>query len=352
MDPHMTSETNPPRSSPGGRAFGQPLPAAPNVQVPLSNEQMTSSSSSSSSLQHSSSSSSPTRLMTNLLSQFTVTSPLSSRWAQRRRHTDMADLIWHRPFLVDDCRTTVSLPDGDEGARMFVECRPLSGPYSISMGEKDEDKESKEHDTQQAKKQTNRTAAWSFCIECDDTYPFNAPTVTCLCPIALYHPNCVSTTTTNSTPSINSTPTSISTHPSGTYRIVLRALAEWSPNRRLSDVICWLQEMLLVPSSEGAPNSEVARTLQENPVLFRARVMHCWRESMLAASSDSSSSDSFFSSASSSHLSARPSRSSHAKRGRDDVQQKSDAVIEEHSFSRGSTNSTKWEPQLEGQAAW
>ena len=109
---------------------------------------------------------SPTRLMTNLLSQVSVTSPGSNKWAKKRRQSDLTDLIWHRPFLVDNCHTTVSLPDE---THIIVECKPTCGPYStaaatsmavpVTMDDDGEEEESTPKPPEQS---------WSFCIECDD----------------------------------------------------------------------------------------------------------------------------------------------------------------------------------------
>ena len=228
--------------------------------------------------------SSPTRSISNLLEKFSVTSPTSSRWAERRRQTDMTDLINHRAFIMKDCRTTISLPSGNDGAQLLVKCVPATGPYAIIQGEQELSNQGE--------------VSYTFCIECDDSYPFNAPVVTCVSPATLYHPNCVPhssislTTSSNTTSSSSSTSSTSFTSQSSNYRVLHAELTEWSPHKRLSDVISWLQTMLLAPSTSLLPstsssmpnhlqcNQEIINTLTTNPALFRARIKNCWHESM------------------------------------------------------------------------
>lgn len=240
---------------------------------------------------------SPTKSLSSMLARATVNSPAQRHWASRRRLSDINDLTWHRPFQSPECKTSVRMPDGEKGSRLIVALAPTHGPYAVhspsntigpfpdgeSWSSVQSDSETGSQTCQPnvifgdytnddigelQRHFTTITSKWMFEVVIPDEYPFKPPSVRCCEPARLYHPLCV--------PEYSSSNSVSSVH-ADCFQVLLPSLLDWAPTRRLADVISWLQDMLLDPSSDlsEAPNTEAAQTLKTNPSLFHARVIHC-----------------------------------------------------------------------------
>lgn len=153
-------------------------------------------------------------------------------WVSRRQSQDLACL---KSSLYENerCGTRVYLPRGGGPLVVRVALLPRVGFYS--------------HAPQQL----------NFSVVLPDKFPLEAPRVVCENAV-LYHPNCVASEWED--------------RPCSEVRMPL--LSDWRPSSTLLDVVHALQTMLLLPVAFEPARPEVARMMESNITLFKARVDH------------------------------------------------------------------------------